>query len=323
MVEAWKSYDETAASFFPAGTGITLVIPLGIVLAVGGAFLLVRSALAPVDAIVRAAGAMGERDLSRRLPVGRQRDELHRLATTFNDLLARLEGAFKARDATLAQQRRFVADASHELRTPLASIQGYARMLERWALDDRAVARESVAAIAREAARMTALVEGLLHLAHGDEGIAPERGRHDLGEVVSAAVEAARVGMVGGARLHYDPPAAPLLASFDREQIHQIAAILLDNALKHTPHGTTVTVTVGTTGSSVALAVADTGPGIPGEHLPHLFERFYRVDPARGTGGTGLGLAIARQVAEQHGGTLSVVSAVGCGSTFTLEWPVA
>lgn len=323
VVEAWKSYDETAKSFFPAGTGITLVIPLGVILAVGGSFLLARSALAPVDAITRAARAMSERDLSQRLPVGRQRDELGRLATTFNDLLGRLEAAFVLRDATLAQQRRFVADASHELRTPLASIQGYARMLDRWALDDPAVARASVAAIAREAARMNTLIEGLLHLAHGDEGIAPERARYDLGEVVLAAVEAARVGNTGDVSLLYKSPAAPLQASFNREQIHQVATILLDNALKYTPADGTVVVTAGTIGEGAALAVTDTGPGISEEHLPHIFERFYRADPARGAGGSGLGLAIARQIAEQHGGRLTVVSAVGRGSIFTLELPTA
>jgi signal transduction histidine kinase len=323
VVESWKSYDETAQSFFPAGTGITLVVPLGILLAVGGSFLLVRSALAPVDAITRAARAMSERDLSQRLPIGRQRDELGRLAATFNDLLARLEAAFRQRDATLAEQRRFIADASHELRTPLASIQGYARMLDRWALDDPAVARESVAAIGREAARMQSLVEGLLQLARGDEGAMPERTLGDLGAVAAEAVAAARVGAAAGERLRYQQPAAPLMAAFDREQIYRVAAILIDNALKYTPASASVTVTTRATARGVVLAVADTGPGIAADDLPHLFERFYRADPARGAGGAGLGLAIARQIAEGHGGTLVVDSTPGHGATFTLELPVA
>ena len=320
-VEAWKSYDRAAETFLPFVKTFPFVIPAGLIVAIVGSYLLARSALAPVAAITDAARAIGGRDLSQRLPVARPRDELGRLALTFNDLLARLEVAFRQREEVLVRQRRFVADASHELRTPLTSIQGYARMLRQWALDDPATARESVVAIEREATRMAALVESLLQLARGDEGPPLALAAHDLREVAATAASAARAAAQGRVGVVYRPAATPVVASYDRERSHQIATILLDNAIKYTPEGGTVTITVHNSTDHIELAVTDTGPGIPEEHLPHLFERFYRVDQARTTGGVGLGLAIARQIAEQHGGTLDVVSAVGKGSTFTLRLP--
>jgi signal transduction histidine kinase len=113
-----------------------------------------------------------------------------------------------------------------------------------------------------------------------------------------------------------------VITAFDQDRIRQVATILLDNAVKYTPEGGTVTVTVGGGECYVELTVADTGAGIPAEYLPHLFERFYRVDAARSAGGVGLGLAIARQIADLHGGTIDVVSVVGVGSTFTLRLPI-
>jgi two-component system OmpR family sensor kinase len=321
VVESWKSYDKTAETFVPFVTLVPIAAPIALVLAILGSYLLARSALAPVAAITQAAREIGGRDLSRRLPVERPRDELGRLAGTFNDLLARLEVAFRQREEVLAQQRRFVADASHELRTPLTSIQGYARMLRQWALDDPATARESVAAIEREAVRMSGLVESLLRLARADEGAPLDLAEHDLGAVTLAAVEAARVTADGRVEIAYCPSPAPVIATFDRDRIRQVATILLDNAVKYTPAGGTVTVTVCRNPDNAELAVADTGLGIAEEHLPHIFERFYRVDQARSAGGTGLGLAIARQIAEQHGGAIDVVSAADCGSTFTLRLP--
>lgn len=322
VVEAWKSYDTVGENIIPYARVAVFVLPLVLLVIILGSYLLARSALLPVNAIVRAAREIGERDLSRRLPVMRPRDELGRLATTFNDLLARLEVAFRQREETLTQQRRFVADASHELRTPLTSIQGYARMLRQWALEDPAAARESVAAIEREAARMSELVESLLRLARGDEAARLDTAAHDLRAVASAAVSAARAAADGRVGVLYQPPPAPVVATFDPDQIQQAAAILLDNAVKYTPEGGTVEVVVRNNDTTVELVVADNGAGIAAEHLPHIFDRFYRVDQARTAGGAGLGLAIARQIAEQHGGTIAVSSQVGRGSRFTLRLPV-
>ncbi len=321
VVEAWKSYDETGQNIVPFVAVVTFGVPVGLLLAIAGSYLLARSALAPVSAIRRTAQEISDRDLSRRLPVARSHDELGQLAATFNDLLERLDITFRQREELLAQQRRFVADASHELRTPLTSIQGYARMLRQWALDDPEKARESVEAIEREAARMSELVEGLLRLARGDESAPVNLEEGDLRDVASAAVAAARAIANGRIDVRYQPPDAPVRATFDAEAIRQLLDILLENALRHTPAGGTITVEAHMDGGQMLLSVRDTGPGIAPEHLPHLFERFYQADPARNAGGSGLGLAIAQQIAEQHGGVLTVGSRVGEGTTFTLSLP--
>jgi signal transduction histidine kinase len=323
VVEAWRSYDETGQNAIPFNQFVVYAFPVVLLGAIAGGYWLARSSLSPVDGFVRAAREISDRDLSRRLPVDREHDELGRLATTFNDLLARLDVAFRQRDETLAQQRRFVADASHELRTPLTSIQGYARMLDQWALDDPATAREGIAAIGREAARMSQLVDNLLLLARGDEtGAVLDLGEHDLNEVVASAVAAARASADGRLSLIEQVFPIPVVARFDRTRIQQVATILLDNAIKFAPPGGTVTISTRTTLDGVELAVADTGPGIAPEDLPHIFERFYRADQSRPTGGAGLGLAIAQQIADRHGGTIRVQSESGRGATFVLALPV-
>ena len=321
LVEAWKSFDDFGENIIPFVVVTTFGVPVGLVLAIAGSYLLARSALSPVDAIVRAARDISERDLSRRLPVQRPHDELGRLATTFNDLLGRLDVAFHQREETLHQQRRFVADASHELRTPLTSIQGYARMLGRWALVDPETARESVAAIEREAMRMQALVDGLLRLARGDEGVVLDRTATDLRELAIETLERVQAGAGQDWGWSLDVPDRPVSASVDREAMTQAIAILLDNALKYTPPGGHITITVREADGMMEVTVADTGIGIDATHLPHIFDRFYRVDEARATGGTGLGLAIARQIVRQHDGDLNVVSKPGTGSTFVLTIP--
>jgi two-component system OmpR family sensor kinase len=254
--------------------------------------------------------------------VANPKDEIGRLATTINALLARLEAAFVRREEALARQKRFAADASHELRTPLTSISGHARMLDEWALEeDKQTARRSVGAIRREAGRMRGLVEALLTLTRGDEGAPLEVGRHDLGAVAREAIESARDNADGKVAVDLVPPDGEAVATFDRGRILQVASILLDNAVKYTPDGGTVTVGVRERDERVELAVSDTGVGIPEDQLPLVFERFHRVDAARSETGAGLGLSIAHQIAEAHGGTIGVSSKPGEGSTFTLLLP--
>lgn len=322
VVEAGKSYEpaqETIQTF--AGVLIGGILAAFLV-SVGGAYLLARTALAPVEAVVASAREITEGDLGRRLPVAHKGDEIGRLATTMNGLLARLEAAFARREEALARQRRFAADASHELRTPLTSISGYARMLQGWGLQDPKTAQESVTAIGRESERMGKLVEDLLALARGDEGVPPRPARGDLAAVAEEAVEMARA--VAGAKhitITYAPPPAPVVATFDHDRIRQAAAILLDNAVKYTQEGGEVTVTVRERDGRAELEVSDTGVGIPENQLPLVFERFYQADEARASGGAGLGLAIARQIAEAHDGEIEVESTPGKGSSFTLLLP--
>jgi two-component system OmpR family sensor kinase len=265
---------------------------------------------------------MGAGDLARRLPVTNPNDEIGRLAITINGLLARLEAAFRRREETLARQRRFAADASHELRTPLTSIGGHARMLDEWALEgDREKARRSVGAIRREAGRMRSLVESLLTLTRGDEGAPMEVGRYDLGAVAKEATENAATAAGGRVSVAFVPSEHEVMATFDRERVMQVASILLDNAVKYTPDGGSVTVRVEEEDDGASLAVSDSGVGISEDQLPLVFERFYRADAARAEEGVGLGLSIARQIAEAHGGTIEATSKVGGGSTFVLLLP--
>lgn len=324
VVEAGRSYaaaQETTETF---GTLLAVGLGVALLLSVAGAYLLARTALRPVDAVVRSAQEIGESDLSARLPVHHRRDEIGRLASTFNELLARIETAFARREEALVRQRRFAADASHELRTPLTSISGYARMLEDWGLDNPKASRRAVAAISKESERLKELAESLLALTRGDEGAQLSLDRHDLAEVAREAVETVRGAAPEGITVEYEPPGYPVEATFDREKIRQVITILLDNAVKYTPadrHGDRITVVVGERDGESGISVGDTGIGIAEDQLPLIFERFHRVDEARSAGGAGLGLSIASQVAEAHGGSVSAESTLGEGSTFTLRLP--
>ena len=328
MLEAGRSYASLDETLGTIATALAVGIGVAFLLSLVGAYFLARTALRPVDAVVSAAREMGENDLSRRLPVTNPGDEIGRLATTINGLLSRLETAFgrlgaslKRQEEALARQRRFAADASHELRTPLTSISGYAKMLEGWALEDPKAARKSVKTIRQESDRLRSLAESLLTLARGDEGPSLYVERHDLRETGAEAVEAARAAAEGKVSIAYTPPAHAIKATFDQEQIRQVLSILLDNAVKYTPKGGDVMVSVGEEARRAFLEVSDTGAGIPEDKLPLVFERFYRLDSSRTEVGAGLGLSIARQIAEAHGGTLEVESTVDRGSTFTLLLP--
>ena len=321
VLEAGKSYDSVEDTLETFVTVLAVSGLLAFLLSVGGAYLLARAALSPVEAVVSSAREMTEGDLSRRLPVSHPNDEIGRLTTTINALLARLEAAFARREEALSRQRRFAADASHELRTPLTSIAGYAQILEEWGLRDPTTAREGVAAIRRETERMQRLVEGLLALTRGDEGAPLEIEDHDLAAVAEEAAQTARTAAGDKLAVRYLPAEQPVNASFDRDRIRQVASILLDNAVKYTPEGGKVTVTTREKEGWAELEVSDTGVGIPEDQLPLIFERFYRADKARASGGAGLGLSIARQIAEAHGGKIEVESTPGEGSKFTLMLP--
>jgi two-component system OmpR family sensor kinase len=322
VVEAGKSYEAAQEGIESLGAILAAGIGAAFILSIGGAYLLARAALRPVEAVTSTARAMGEEDLAKRLPVANAKDEIGRLATTINALLARLEAAFARREEALSRQRRFAADASHELRTPLTSISGHARMLDEWALEkDEQTARRSVRAIRREAGKMRSLVESLLTLTRGDEGAPLDVGRYDLGKIAKEAVETARDNSDGNVSVEFISPNQEIGATFDRGPILQVASILLDNAVKYTPNGGRVTVSVGDRDASVELAVSDTGVGIPEDELPLIFERFHRADAARAEDGAGLGLSIARQIAEAHGGTIEARSKVGAGSEFVLVLP--
>jgi len=324
IVEAGKSYEPTEENIermaFVLASGVTVAFLLSVV----GAYLLARRALSPVSAVVTAAHRIRAGDLSKRLPVPPSKDEIGDLAATINDMLAHLELTLARLEETLDRQRRFVADASHELRTPLTSIHSYAQMLEEWALRDPQIGPESVAAIQRESERMKGLVENLLELARGDEGMKLNLKEDDLTEVVEEAAESARASVNGKVLIEHPTPQQKtrrVSAVFDRERLRQALSILLDNAVKYSPEGGRVTIKIAEEDGSVGVEVADTGIGIPEDQIPHVFERFYRAEEARSTEGLGLGLSIARQIAEDHKGSIEVRSKPGEGSTFIIRIP--
>lgn len=292
------------------GLGLT-----GLVAALLGGWAIAGGALRPIAHMTETAGTITHsRDLSHRLLTPEHHDELGRLATTFNAMLASIETAYQA-------QQRFIADASHELRAPLTAIQGNLELLRRHP-DMAAVDRdEALVEAEREAVRLTRLVADLLALARADAGITLQRRIVALDEVVLDAFRTARQ-LAHGQELVLDP-FEPVEVVGDEDRLKQLILILLDNALKYTPAGGRVTLGLRHLRAKAELFVQDTGVGIGAEDLPHVFERFYRADPARNrdSGGTGLGLPIARWIARQHGGDVSLESKLNEGTTAVVQLP--
>lgn len=295
---------------------LAVAVAGGVGLSLGVGWFVAGRALRPVDALTGAARAIGETgDLARRVPEPPEDDELRRLARTFNGMLARLDAAF-------AQQRRFLADAAHELRTPLTSVRADLDALRTHPEMDPAEREAALRAAERESARMGRLVDDLLALARADAGPFLRPQPVALDDLVLDVMRAAEP-LANGARLDIgDWDQVALVADPDR--VRQALLNLIDNALRHSPAGGTVTVGLARGDGAARISVRDEGPGISAEHLPRIFDRFYRADAARdrAAGGAGLGLAIAREIAEAHGGRIEVVSAPGAGSTFTLELPL-
>ena len=304
------------------GTLLTL-IPLALLIAgLGGAFLTNR-ALRPVRELGLAAGRIQASDLSQRLPDSGG-DEFAVLATTFNGMLSRLESAFHALGAAYEQQRQFTADASHELRTPLTIIKANTSL----ALlngDTSADYRCALEAADVGADRTIRLIQDLLLLARADSGSEPMRWEGvPLGVLLTQAAEAAQAARKQScAPLHL--PETDLVVSGDEDSLRRLFSNLFENALRHTPPDGAVTVSAEHQGTAIVVRIADTGEGIAPEHLPRLFDRFYRADSARSgaTGGTGLGLAICRSIVEAHSGTITLESVAGAGTTVTVALAAA
>ncbi|MEF9894558.1 MAG: ATP-binding protein [Clostridia bacterium] len=241
--------------------------------------------------------------------------ELKGLEEAINNLLERMQAAY-------ADQARFVSDASHELRTPIAVIQGYVNMLDRWGKQDESILDESIGAIKAETAHMKMLIEQLLFLARGDSGRQPlALAPFDVCELLREVRE--EYGMIDqGHTWEVDAPAMCMITA-DEALIKQAVRILTDNARKYTPAGGTIALRAFARKGETCVSVQDSGAGIEKEAAPHIFERFYRADPARAgkSGGTGLGLAIAQWIVERHGGYFEVLSWPELGTRVTLCLP--
>lgn len=297
----------------------------------GAAYAAVRSSLRPLVEVERTAAAIAGGDLSRRVPRTDDRTEVGRLASTFNSMLGRIEGAFRAQQdseaaarESEARMRRFVGDASHELRTPLTSIRGFAELYRQGAVAPGPDLDRVMGRVEDEAARMGQLVEEMLLLARLDRQRELVRVPVDLLALAADAVHDARA--LDPARpVSLEAPAQPPVVLGDEPRLRQVLVNLLANALTHTPAGTPVTVRLRPGAGSVTIEVADRGPGLTAEQAARVFERFYRVDAARtrASGGTGLGLSIVAAIAEAHGGRAGVTSIPGEGATFLVELPLA
>jgi heavy metal sensor kinase len=283
-----------------------------------GSYWLAGRAFAPIRRLIEVARTIKEGDLHQRVPVPQTADEVQALALTFNEMLTSLE-------ATLNRQRRFVSDASHELRTPVAVIRSKTDLALQQPGDEReylAVLRE----INCESERLGRLIGDLLVLARGDEGKTRFEfepvALHQIAEAVAANAEP--LALERGVNLQVEIE-EPVTVQGDEARLIQVIMNLLDNAIRHTNAGGSVTVCVARTQAEARLTVRDTGIGIAPEHLPHIFERFYRVDSARSfnaAGNNGLGLAIADWIVRAHHGSITAQSRPGQGSTFLVTLPL-
>ena len=296
---------------------LLLSAPVILIVAILCGVWLGRRALAPVARITDDARAITESNLSARLAVPDSRDELQQLSETLNQMLERIEQSFM-------RTKQFTADASHELRAPLTLIYTAAQYALRRPRSREELV-ESLQKIVRESRRTAVLIDDLLLLARGDAG--RETTELDVLDARALARDAAeQATAMGGTKnvrvkLELDPNELPIRAS--EAKLRRLLLILVDNAVKFTPGGGTVTLGVSRDRSAVTISVADTGVGISADDLPHIFERFWQADKVRSreVSGTGLGLPIARQIAEQHGASLDVRSEPGCGSLFTVRLP--
>jgi heavy metal sensor kinase len=299
---------------------LAYVVPVALLLAGGGGWFLARQSLAPVAGMAERARRLGVEDLSGRLPVANPRDELGRLAQTFNDLLGRLE-------ASLLQQREFMADASHELRTPVATARTAASVALQQPHRGEREYRDTLEIIEQQTARLSRIVEDMFTLARADAGNYPIRTNPMyLDEVVEDVVRAARILASTKDVAVEVATAGACPFKGDEELVQRLVVNLIDNAVRHAPARTAVRVELQRTPDAYMIAVSDTGGGIPPELQERIFERFYRGDAARARvecvdGGAGLGLALARWIARVHGGDVQLITSSDRGTTFTATLP--
>jgi heavy metal sensor kinase len=322
VVAAAASLHEEEETLTEARLAALVAIPLTLLLGALGGSLLARRSLAPMVTMSHRAARIGATNLGERLPIANPNDEVGRLATVINALLARLERSF-------AEQRQFMADASHELRTPVAVVQHEASLALSRPGRDAAEYEDSLRVVRDAGRRMRRLVDDLFLLARADAGELPLRREPlYLDDVVNECARQVRsLGEARGVGVRVAPmPEAPTTG--DEALLHRLLLNLLDNAIKHSPPGACASVGLEADGRELRVWVEDTGPGIPDAVQPHVFERFVRADRARTRGeetltsGAGLGLAIARWIAEAHGGRLELARSGPSGSRFVLHLPI-
>lgn len=292
------------------------VFPMVLVFAMSGGWWLAKRALQPVGAMTREARQISAHDLAARVSVPATGDELQELAEAWNELLARIESGVRA-------VKRFTADAAHELRTPVTVVRTSAELALRHPRSADSY-RQTIASIEHETVQMTELLDQLLLLARGDAGewkfrfdnVFADQILRGLRNAVAPLAESRQV------QIDWEIPEDSAMMWADETAVRRLLLILIDNALKHTPTGGSISVHLSKCESECVFEVADTGTGISEQDLPHVFDRFYRADAARTPGGgSGLGLAIARTIAEAHKGTIAVVFTGKSGTKFRVVLP--
>jgi heavy metal sensor kinase len=310
--------------------GILIVaVPFALLGVAAIGWFLARKSLAPVVAMSERARRISAENLDQRLPVVNPRDELGQLATTFNELLARLNDTFAQQQRAFEQQRQFMADASHELRTPLYVMRTAGEVTMDQEQCEASEYREALAMINQQTRHLTRIVEDMFTLARADAGQRqPESRDLYLDELVA---ETTRAAQVLAERKGLKVEIAPLDETpyrGDEGLLRQMLLNLLDNAVKYTPAGGAVRVSLAQYDSTHEITVTDTGAGIPPEAQSRIFERFYRADKSRtrtetcANGGAGLGLSIARWIAEAHNGQIDLRYSDERGSTFVIALPL-
>jgi two-component system, OmpR family, sensor kinase len=267
-----------------------------------GVFWLLRRGLRPIETMATQADRITAGDLTDRVIEQDPRSEVGRLGSALNGMLARIEASVQEREAGQELMRRFFADASHELRTPLASLRANAELYQQGALADRAQVDEVMRRIALEARRMSGLVDDMLRLARLDQHPDQQREFVDLTDLVAGCVD--RIRVAAPEHVWCGEIDAGMVVVGDGELLRRAVDNLLANVLAHTPPGTSATVALRDLDGTVAVEVGDTGPGVPPDRLPRIFDRFYRADTTGSRPGSGLGLAIVTQIATVHNGTV-------------------
>ncbi|HKL75679.1 MAG TPA: HAMP domain-containing sensor histidine kinase [Halanaerobiales bacterium] len=279
-------------------------------------FFITKKSMKPVKEMSKTARKISGSDLSKRLEVTNTNDELAELAETFNSMLDRLEKAFK-------KQEQFVSDASHELRTPISIIKGYINILDRWGKEDKEIKEEAVESIKSEIQSMNDLIESLLFLARGDLAeIEPSYERFYFNNVVEEIIKENKILDKDINYKYIEKDRVEIYA--DKLLIKQLLRIFIENSRKYTGDGGNIVIESEEIENNIKITIKDDGKGIPKKDIPHIFDRFYKIDKSRSDekGSSGLGLSIAMKIVELHNGDIDVESEVGEGTKITIFIPL-
>lgn len=313
-----QSLANTAQALALAG-----LVAIGLAALLG--LLVSRGLLAPLRQLAAAANQMGQGDLTARTQIATRRDEIGQVANQFDQMATKLQGAFADLQSERDALRRFIADASHELRTPITALRMFNELLQGRASSNENTRAEFLSESQKQLTRLEWITQNLLDLSRLDAGLSKLNfAQVDLGELAASVAAGFKpVAMEKQVALLVRKPQQAVLAQVDRARMEMAISNLIENAVKFTPSGGQIEVSVRRTERVYEISVSDSGMGIPADDAPHVFDRFYRGQNTGAVQGNGLGLAIVQSIAVAHGGRARLVSEAGPGSTFVIELPLA